>query len=89
MKIPALKETKVSPSANPGATLETEIGTTPHVFERDYRLDKKLRSGSYGVVYTTFHKNSHEEFAVKVIDRTKLKEKDDLIILIVEKLKKK
>jgi calcium/calmodulin-dependent protein kinase I len=47
------------------------------VFETDYKLEEKLRSGSYGTVYTTRHKKSNEEFAVKVIDRSKLKEKDD------------
>jgi serine/threonine protein kinase len=47
------------------------------VFETDYRLEDKLRSGSYGTVYITRHKTSNLEFAVKVIDRTKLKEKDD------------
>jgi serine/threonine protein kinase len=67
-----------SPSEFPGATLESEIGKTSHTFETDYRLDQRLRSGSYGTVYTTRHKKSNEEFAVKVIDRTKLKEKDDL-----------
>ena len=46
-------------------------------FDNDYKLDKRLRSGSYGIVYTTRNKVSNEEFAVKVIDRTKLKKKDD------------
>lgn len=71
------KESKVPSSDSPGVTLETEIGKTEHIFEIDYKLDKKLRSGSYGVVYTTRHKKTHSEFAVKVIDRSKLKEKDD------------
>jgi len=77
MKLLPTKENKVPPSVDPGATLETEIGETDHVFESDYKLDKKLRSGSYGVVYTTRHRKTQSEFAVKVIDRSKLKEKDD------------
>lgn len=50
---------------------------TERSFENDYSLDNRLRSGSFGVVYTTRHKKTDEEFAVKIIDRTKLKEKDD------------
>lgn len=65
------------PSDHCGATLEYDVGKSPYVFEKDYSLDQKLRSGSYGVVYTTRHQKTHEEYAVKVIDRTKLKEKDD------------
>lgn len=68
-------------SVLPGETLSRfeskESVETEHVFENDYSIDKKLRSGSYGVVYTTRHKNTNEEFAVKIIDRTKLKKKDD------------
>ena len=72
-------EQKVGPSFSnsPGTTLQYEIGKSPYLFENDYVLETKFRSGSYGVVYTTKHKKSHEEYAVKVIDRTKLKEKDD------------
>ena len=68
----------VEPSENPGVTLKgTEIKETDRVFEDDYSIDKRLRSGSYGTVYTTRHKSTNEEFAVKIIDRAKLKEKDD------------
>ncbi|KAG7370871.1 protein kinase [Nitzschia inconspicua] len=82
------------PSDFPGATLTESNSSTDltptspsstasisaqvHIFETDYKLEEKLRSGSYGTVYTTRHRKSNEEFAVKVIDRTKLKEKDDL-----------
>jgi serine/threonine protein kinase len=73
-----VKVTGVEPSENPGVTLEgTEIKETDRVFEDDYSIDRRLRSGSYGTVYTTRHKKTNEEFAVKVIDRAKLKEKDD------------
>ena len=60
-----------------GATLMGEDGSTRYKFEDNYILDKRLRSGSYGVVYTTMHKATNDEYAVKVIDRTKLKKKDD------------
>jgi calcium/calmodulin-dependent protein kinase (CaM kinase) II/calcium/calmodulin-dependent protein kinase I len=71
------------PSEFPGATLVDYNADDPsesqknHIFDVDYRLEQKLRSGSYGVVYTTRHRQSNNEYAVKVIDRSKLKEKDD------------
>ena len=64
----------------PGETLlvnDPKSSSSKFKFENDYTLDKRLRSGSYGVVYTTLNKVTNEEFAVKVIDRTKLKRKDD------------
>lgn len=64
-------------SIQPGTTLVSKEAGTLQSFENDYALDKRLRSGSYGVVYTTKHKQTGKEFAVKVIDRTKLKKKDD------------
>ena len=69
-----------SPKATAGKGDAGKSDATPRptrVFETDYKLEDKLRSGSYGTVYTTRHKTSNLEFAVKVIDRTKLKEKDD------------
>mmetsp|Transcript_9393 Transcript_9393/g.28051 ORF Transcript_9393/g.28051 Transcript_9393/m.28051 type:complete len:714 (+) Transcript_9393:193-2334(+) len=69
---------QAAPSEYPGLTLEgLEIGETDQVFGNDYSLYQKLQSGSFGVVYTTRHKKTYEEFAVKVIDRTRLKERDD------------
>jgi serine/threonine protein kinase len=65
-----------APSAKPGATLIPEDRTADK-FDNDYVLQDRLRSGSYGVVWTTAHKTTHDVFAVKVIDRTKLKQKDD------------
>jgi serine/threonine protein kinase len=63
-------------SPRPGATLEKDA--SPELaFPNDYSLEEKLRSGSYGVVWTTRHNVSNEEYAVKVIDRTKLKKKKD------------
>lgn len=61
----------------PGKTLADGKSPTLYKFEEEYLLDKRLRSGSYGVVFTTRHKGTKDEYAVKVIDRTKLKKKDD------------
>lgn len=51
-----------------GITLEGNVGKESK-FSEFYSLDKRLRSGSYGTVFVTKHKESGEEFAVKVIDR--------------------
>jgi len=53
----------------PGATLRG-MASLELNFEEIYKLEKRLRSGSYGTVYTTTHIASHGEYAVKVIDRT-------------------
>jgi len=69
---------KETPSEYPGITLEAaEIGKTNQVFETDYILNKRLQSGTFGVVYTTNHRKTSEGFAVKIIDRAKLSHKDD------------
>ena len=81
MKLPFLAGDSISePSETPGVTLTAgEIKEdTERDFLTDYELFVRLRSGSYGTVYTTRHKKTNEEFAVKVIDRQKLKTKDDL-----------
>mmetsp|Transcript_26994 Transcript_26994/g.64447 ORF Transcript_26994/g.64447 Transcript_26994/m.64447 type:complete len:510 (+) Transcript_26994:94-1623(+) len=61
----------------PGSTLDFDVGKAPYTFDHDYSLDEKLNSGSYGTVYTTTNYKSRDEYAVKVVDRSKLKEKDD------------
>jgi len=76
--LPKMMGTSPDASDNPGVTLEaSELGASDRLFKLDYKLDKKLQSGSFGTVYVTRHRKSEEEFAVKVIDRKKLKEKDD------------
>ncbi|KAI2514214.1 serine/threonine kinase [Fragilaria crotonensis] len=60
----------------PGVTLQGDLSEALQ-FNDFYTIDKRLRSGSYGTVYVTRHKESGEEFAVKVIDRRKLKKKSD------------
>lgn len=46
-------------------------------FEQLYTLVRKLRSGSFATVWVCSHRLSGEQFASKVIDRTKLKPRDD------------
>jgi serine/threonine protein kinase len=48
-------------------------------YEETYVTDKRLRSGSYGTVYTCHHltDTTGKLYAVKIIDRKKLKKKDD------------
>ena len=65
------------PSMETGLTLRTEDGPKKFIFENEYELMTKLRSGSYGTVYSTRQKATQKEYAVKIIDRTKLKPKDD------------
>eukprot|EP00535_Pseudo-nitzschia_heimii_P000376 CAMPEP_0197187798 /NCGR_PEP_ID=MMETSP1423-20130617/16585_1 /TAXON_ID=476441 /ORGANISM="Pseudo-nitzschia heimii, Strain UNC1101" /LENGTH=724 /DNA_ID=CAMNT_0042639461 /DNA_START=5 /DNA_END=2179 /DNA_ORIENTATION=+ len=69
-------------SVHPGETLsklenDPESVKTEESFDNDYILDTRLRSGSYGIVYTTRHKKTNEEFAVKIINRSKLTKKCD------------
>ena len=46
-------------------------------FEELYSKDLRLRSGSFGTVYTCHHKaNPEVTYAVKIMDRKKLKKKD-------------
>eukprot|EP00548_Thalassiothrix_antarctica_P001936 CAMPEP_0194146890 /NCGR_PEP_ID=MMETSP0152-20130528/22213_1 /TAXON_ID=1049557 /ORGANISM="Thalassiothrix antarctica, Strain L6-D1" /LENGTH=690 /DNA_ID=CAMNT_0038847539 /DNA_START=71 /DNA_END=2143 /DNA_ORIENTATION=+ len=63
--------------SKPGFTLVDEELGSELLFNDFYLLDKKLRSGSYGTVYSTKHSHSRKEYAVKIIDRTKLKKKSD------------
>lgn len=46
-------------------------------FETLYTLQKTLRSGSFATVWVAKHRINEKTFAVKVIDRRKLKLKDD------------
>jgi serine/threonine protein kinase len=50
----------------------------PYQYEDYYAKEQKLRSGSYGTVYTCHHKDDPlTTYAVKIMDRSKLKKKDD------------
>jgi serine/threonine protein kinase len=58
--------------------LEGLFGLEINKFENLYRLEKRLRSGSFGTVYETIHVMHPDQlYAVKIIDRARLKPKDD------------
>mmetsp|Transcript_9692 Transcript_9692/g.21033 ORF Transcript_9692/g.21033 Transcript_9692/m.21033 type:complete len:344 (+) Transcript_9692:150-1181(+) len=46
-------------------------------FDVFYTLGKKLQGGSYGTVFMGVHNLSEREYAIKVVDRTKLSRNDD------------
>lgn len=61
----------------PGVSLK-DPGEIDFTFDDLYQLEERLRSGSYGTVFTCHHKlNADKQYAVKILDRTKLKKKDD------------
>jgi len=60
----------------PGRTLATPEACTALKFEVFYKLQSRLAKGSFGVVYVTQHLSTGQEFAVKVIERAKLSEKE-------------
>ncbi|CAB9515351.1 MAP kinase-activated protein kinase 2 (Fragment) [Seminavis robusta] len=58
--------------------LEALYGLNVEPFDNIYRLEKRLRSGSFGTVYECQHVSHPDQlYAVKIIDRKKLKPKDD------------
>jgi len=66
----------------PGVTFDASVGNT-FSFENLYEKDRKLRAGSYGTVYTCKHlhrAHSDTTYAVKILDRKKLKKKDDVAV---------
>jgi calcium/calmodulin-dependent protein kinase I len=76
----AVTNSLTTTTALPMASTQTAVPPTEvqvFSFDSDYTLVDRLRSGAYGTVYTTRHNQTHEEFAVKVIDRSKLKKKKD------------
>lgn len=56
--------------------LGSALGLDVVSFESMYTLGDKLNSGSFGSVWSGKHNISSLEFAVKVIDRSRLREKD-------------
>jgi len=48
----------------------------PKPFEELYEIDKKIGNGSFGTVHVARDRERGDEYAVKVIDRSKLKGKD-------------
>lgn len=49
----------------------------PGKFDMFYSLGKKLQGGSYGTVFVGMHNLSEKEYAVKVVDRSRLSHHDD------------
>lgn len=67
-----------SPVEETRKLLDGLLGLEINKFENLYRLEKRLRSGSFGTVYETQHVNHPDQmYAVKIIDRARLKPKDD------------
>jgi serine/threonine protein kinase len=62
----------------PGRTLVSAEASSTLKFEDYYTIDRPISKGSFGVVSVTQHKLSGKEFAVKVIERAKLSEKERL-----------
>lgn len=82
----------IAAAAMPGVTLQGGIvnatrgdetaaassATTKFKLEDLYTTESRLRSGSYGTVYTCHHKaDPQTTYAVKIMDRSKLKKVDD------------
>ncbi len=67
-----------TPTPIPPGVLLGDAASLNMTFEDQYQLDERLRSGSYGVVYTCHPKwNTEQTYAVKIMDRSKLKKHDD------------
>lgn len=67
-------------TAEPGITL-ADANSTKYKFDSLYETAERLRSGSYGTVYTCKHKARPDEmYAVKILDRKKLKKSDDAAV---------
>mmetsp|Transcript_11164 Transcript_11164/g.26867 ORF Transcript_11164/g.26867 Transcript_11164/m.26867 type:complete len:729 (+) Transcript_11164:171-2357(+) len=72
---------EVDPSiAAPGVSFGTPDGTTKLAYEDFYDQKDRLASGSFGTVYVAEHKGTKEEYAVKVVDRSRLSEKDHNLV---------
>jgi len=60
----------------PGRTLASSEACSELRFEDFYKLRSRLAKGTFGAVYVTQHILSGQEYAVKVIERAKLSEKE-------------
>ena len=60
----------------PGLTLLSREACSTLRFEEHYEIQGKIAKGSFGTVYIAKHKHSGDEFAVKVIERKKLSERE-------------
>lgn len=59
-----------------GITLQSASDASKYRFDDSYKLIKKLSKGSFGIVYSSEHIGTHEEYAVKVIERGELNQKE-------------
>eukprot|EP00977_Amphora_coffeiformis_P012883 scaffold3271_cov181-Amphora_coffeaeformis.AAC.10 len=63
-----------------GISFDPEQGGETLKFTDFYKVKNKLAKGSYGTVFVTEHMASHADYAVKVIERSRLSAKDkDLV----------
>lgn len=82
----SMDELHISPSSDhkdihkPGRTLTCDELPETLKFQDDYKVLEKLSKGSFGIVYVTQHIPTGEEFAVKVIDRKRLSDKDNVSV---------
>ena len=71
-----------------GISLEEGSDASALTYADFYTTQDKLAKGSYGTVYVAQHKESKENYAVKVINRSRLSAKDkDLVEREVEIMK--
>jgi serine/threonine protein kinase len=59
-----------------GITLQSTSEASKYRFEDSYKLIKKLSKGSFGIVYSSQHIGTKAEYAVKVIERAELNQKE-------------
>lgn len=63
-----------------GISLETADGSKIYKYEDMYLQKSRLAAGSFGTVFVTEYRGSGEEYAVKVVDRSRLSEKDTNLV---------
>jgi serine/threonine protein kinase len=69
-----------SSSHRVGLSLATEQAPSQHKYAEHYTTLEKLAKGSYGTVYLAEHVATHDHYAVKVIERSRLSARDkDLV----------
>jgi len=66
---------------------ESRGNPNPNPFEQEYEIESEIGKGGYGAVHVARNREGGELFAVKVIDRRKLKGKDHQVYLEAEILR--
>ena len=64
-----------------GASLVSSEASKTLKFEDHYILKDQFAKGSFGTVYATEHVQTGQEFAVKVIERARLSDKDKNLVI--------